>query len=91
MIIDDDDDGDHDNDDDDDDGDHDNDDDDDGDYAQTTSTRRLYRNGCDIQEDPENMMTNSNEDGVDKVLASRGTYVYIMESTSIDYRVQQTT
>merc|ERR1719507_2588257 len=40
-----------------------------------------------IQEDPENMMTNSNEDGVDKVLASRGTYVYIMESGSIDYQV----
>ena len=34
------------------------------------------------------MMTNSNEDGVDKVLASRGTYVYIMESGSIDYQVQ---
>ena len=34
------------------------------------------------------MMTNSNEDGVDKVLASRGTYVYIMESGSIDYQVR---
>ena len=34
------------------------------------------------------MMTNSNEDGVDKVLASRGTYFYIMESGSIDYQVQ---
>jgi len=40
-----------------------------------------------MQEDSENVMTSSNEDGVDKVLASRGTYVYIMESTSIDYRV----
>ena len=33
------------------------------------------------------MMTNSNADGVDKVLASRGTYVYIMESGSVDYEV----
>merc|ERR1712130_725646 len=40
-----------------------------------------------VQEDPENTMTNSNHDGVDKVLASRGTYVYIMESGSIDYQV----
>ena len=39
------------------------------------------------QEDPENMMTNSNEDGVDKVLANRGGYVYIMESVSVDYEV----
>ena len=34
------------------------------------------------------MMTNSNEDGVDKVLASRATYFYIMESGSIDYQVR---
>ena len=33
------------------------------------------------------MMTNSNEDGVDKVLANRGGYVYIMESVSVDYEV----
>ena len=36
------------------------------------------------------MMTNSNADGVDKVLASRGTYVYIMESASVDYEVKKT-
>ena len=40
-----------------------------------------------LQEDPENMMTNSNEDGVDKVLVNRGSYAYIMESGSIDYQV----
>ena len=33
------------------------------------------------------MMTNSNEDGVDKVLTNRGGYVYIMESVSVDYEV----
>ena len=37
------------------------------------------------------MMTTSNADGIDKVLASRGTYVYIMESGSIDYEVPITT
>jgi ABC-type amino acid transport substrate-binding protein len=60
------------------------------------STAAAFRDSVDplyqkiwakMQEDPENMMTNSNEDGVDKVLASRGTYVYIMESGSIDYEV----
>jgi len=60
------------------------------------STAAAFRNSADplyqkiwakMQEDPENMMTNSNEDGVDKVLSSRGTYVYIMESGSIDYQV----
>jgi len=60
------------------------------------STAAAFRNSADplyqkiwakMQEDPENMMTNSNEDGVDKVLAGRGTYVYIMESGSIDYQV----
>jgi len=40
-----------------------------------------------MQEDSENVMTNSNEEGLEKVLASRGTYVYIMESASIDYLV----
>ena len=33
------------------------------------------------------MMTNSNDEGVDKVLANRGGYVYIMESGSLDYQV----
>jgi len=60
------------------------------------STAAAFRNSPDplyqkiwakMQEDPENTMTNSNHDGVDKVLASRGTYVYIMESGSIDYQV----
>jgi len=40
-----------------------------------------------MQEDPENVMTNSNDEGVDKVLANRGGYVYIMESGSLDYQV----
>jgi len=39
-----------------------------------------------MQEDPENMVI-SNDDGVDKVLANRGGYVYIMESARIDYEV----
>jgi len=53
-----------------------------------TSADPLYQKiWAKMQEDPENMMTNSNDDGVDKVLASRGTYVYIMESASIDYEV----
>jgi len=38
-----------------------------------------------MQEDPENVMTYSNKDGVDKVLANRGGYAFIMES--IDYVV----
>jgi len=40
-----------------------------------------------MQEDPENVMTNSNDEGVDKVLANRGGYAYIMESGSLDYQV----
>jgi len=40
-----------------------------------------------MQEDPENVMTNSNDGGVDKVLANRGGYAYIMESVSLDYQV----
>jgi len=40
-----------------------------------------------MQEDPENTMTSSNHHGVDKVLANRGGYAYIMESGSIDYEV----
>jgi len=60
------------------------------------STAAAFRNSSDplyqkiwskMQEDPENMMTNSNEDGVDKVLVNRGSYAYIMESGSIDYQV----
>merc|ERR1712107_722372 len=49
--------------------------------AFANSTDPLYQKiWARMQEDPENMMTNSNEDGVDKVLANRGGYVYIMES-----------
>jgi len=39
-----------------------------------------------MQEDPENMV-NSNDDGVDKVLANRGGYAYIMESVRLEYEV----
>jgi len=56
-------------------------------FFQTTTDPLYQKIYAKMQEDPENMMTNSNEDGVDKVLASRGTYVYIMESGSIDYEV----
>jgi len=38
-----------------------------------------------MQQDPENTMTCSNDHGVDKVLANRGGYTYIMESASVDY------
>merc|ERR1712211_183295 len=56
--------------------------------AFANSTDPLYQKiWARMQEDPENMMTNSNEDGVDKVLANRGGYVYIMESVSVDYEV----
>merc|ERR1712013_299920 len=52
--------------------------------AFANSTDPLYQKiWARMQEDPENMMTNSNEDGVDKVLANRGGYVYIMESVSV--------
>jgi len=56
-------------------------------FFQTTTDPLYQKIYAKMQEDPENMMTNSNADGVDKVLASRGTYVYIMESGSIDYEV----
>jgi len=53
-----------------------------------TSTDPVYQKiWAKMQEDPENMMANSNADGVDKVLTSRGTFVYIMESGSVDYEV----
>merc|ERR1712013_425286 len=56
--------------------------------AFANSTDPLYQKiWARMQEDPENMMTDSNEDGVDKVLANRGGYVYIMESVSVDYEV----
>merc|ERR1719209_1089311 len=56
-------------------------------FFQTTTDPLYQKIYAKMQEDPENMMTNSNADGVDKVLASRGTYVYIMESASVDYEV----
>ena len=34
-------------------------------------------------------MTCSNDHGVDKVLANRGGYTYIMESASVDYEVEE--
>jgi len=40
-----------------------------------------------MQEDPENVMTYSNKDGVDKVLANRGGYAFILQSESIDHQV----
>jgi len=56
-------------------------------FFQTTTDPLYQKIYYKMQEDWENMMTTSNADGVDKVLASRGTYVYIMESGSIDYEV----
>merc|ERR1719391_1637390 len=40
-----------------------------------------------MQEDPENVMTYSMKEGIDKVLANGGGYAFIMESVSIDYVV----
>lgn len=38
-----------------------------------------------MSKDSESVMTNSNKEGIDKVLTEQGNYAYFMESTTIEY------
>ena len=48
--------------------------------------QKLYRV---MSENEDDVMMNSNKDGIDKVLMEQGSYAYFMESTTIEYVVER--
>ena len=42
-----------------------------------------------MSKNPEDLLTTSNQEGIDKVLLEQGDYAFFMESTTIEYAIER--